>query len=448
MKKIFFFLGAFLFAASIFAESAERIEVKCERASHVYKKGETAKFLISVKDKNGKNLAGKRVSYTVSSENGVKRETAVSTEKGIEVSITQNIAGSCSVVGKVVDENNKTVKNSKNAVLQGGAGAAFSLEEIRQGYPEEKDFDAFWEAKKKELAKVPLKAEYKEVDLKTWKKGIHKRYDGKIKVYDVKINCVGKVPVTGYFAFPVNAKEKSLPAVVIYHPYGVRSANIPVQYAERAIAFDVNANGLENGREDSFYRDLANGKLKHYFYFGNTDRETIYFKDMYLRAFRALKFMKSRGEWNKKDLIVTGYSQGGAQALAVSGMDKDVTLCVASCPALCDLGGVWAGRRSGWIVPQHRLKKGKNGKCVTADGDKIIKATSYIDNANFAKRIKGEVYISSGDYDTTCPMASVYAAYQNIPGKKSFTILKNAGHWAWNPEGSKAVEKILKGKKK
>ena len=102
---------------------------------------------------------------------------------------------------------------------------------------------------------------------------------------------------------PVKAEKGTLPAVVVYHPYGVRSASIPARYAERAIAFDVNANGLENGREASFYRNLANGKLKNYFFFGNTDRETIYFKDMYLRALRALEFMKSRPEWNKKDLV-------------------------------------------------------------------------------------------------------------------------------------------------
>lgn len=445
MKKILFLFAA-LCVFSLCASEAETLEIKCQSPSHVYKKGETAKFLIIVKDKAGKSIAGKRVKYIVSHETGRKTEYAVSTEKGIEVAVTQALAGSCSVTGVVVNEKNIPVKNSRKAVVQAGSGAAFSLEEIFQGYPEEKDFDEFWNTKKAELAKVPMKVEYKKVDLKTWNRGVLKKYEGKILAYDVKISCVGKLPVTGYFAMPVNAKKGTLPAVVVYHPYGVRSANIPARYAESAIAFDVNANGLENGREASFYRNLANGKLKNYFFFGNTDRETIYFKDMYLRALRALEFMKSRPEWNKKDLVVSGYSQGGAQALAVAGLDKDVTLCIATCPALCDLGGVWAGRRSGWIVPQYRLKKGKNGKCVTKDGDKIIKATSYIDNANFAKRIKAEVHFSSGDWDTVCPMASVYAAYKNVPGKKTFTILKNMGHWGVNPEGNAALDKILKKK--
>ena len=442
MKKILFLFAA-LCVFSSYASEAETLEIRCERASHVYKKGETAKFFITVKDKAGNALAGKKVKYTVAHEKGSKTSYMVSTEKAFEVAVPQNIAGSCSVTGAVVDEKNVPVKNSRKAVIQAGSGAAFSLEEISQGYPEEKDFDAFWKAKKAELAKVPMKVECKKVDLKTWDKGRLKKYDGKILAWDVKITCVGKLPVTGYFAMPVNAVKGTLPAVVVYHPYGVRSAAVPVQYAERAIAFDVNANGLENGRETSFYRNLANGALKHYFYFGNTDRETIYFKDMYLRAIRALEYMKSRPEWNKKDLVVTGYSQGGAQALAAAGLDQDVTLCIATCPALCDLGGVWAGRRSGWIVPRHRLEKGKNGKCVTKDGDLIIKATSYIDNANFAKRIKAEVHFSSGDWDTVCPMASVYAAYKNVPGKKTFTILKNMGHWGVNPEGNAALNKVL-----
>lgn len=449
MKKIFSGLLLYICAVTLFAAEAlpAKLEILTERTSHIYKKGEKAKFLISVKDKEGKILAGKKIQCVISTEKDRKSQVLTSKDTPLELEVFSDVAGSCSVTGTVVDAAGKSVLDSRKRKITAGSGAAFSLEEIFQGYPEEKDFDAFWDAKKKELAKVPMKVEYKDVDLKTWKKGTFKKYAGKIKVYDVKISCVGKVPVTGYFAMPVNAKKGKLPAIIIYHPYGVRSASIPVQYGEKAIAFDVNANGLENGREDSFYRNLANGKLKHYFYFGNTDRETIYFKDMYLRALRALEFMKSRPEWNKKDLIVTGYSQGGAQALAVAGLDKDVTLCIATCPALCDLGGVWAGRRSGWIVPRHRLEKGKNGKCVTKDGDKIIKATSYIDNANFAKRIKGEVHFSSGDWDTVCPMASVYAAYKNVPGKKTFTILKNMGHWGVNPEGYAALNKILNGQK-
>ena len=445
MKKIFSGLLLYICAVTLFAAEAlpAKLEILTERTSHIYKKGEKAKFLISVKDKEGKILAGKKIQCVISTEKDRKIQFLTSKDTPLELEVFSDVAGSCSVTGTVVDAAGKSVLDSRKRKITAGSGAAFSLEEIFQGYPEEKDFDAFWKAQKAELAKVPMKVEYKKVDLKTWNNGRLKKYDGKILAYDIKITCVGKLFVTGYFAMPVKAEKGTLPAVVVYHPYGVGSANIPAQYAEKAIAFDVNANGLENGREASFYRNLANGKLKHYFYFGNTDREKIYFKDMYLRAIRALEYMKSRPEWNKKDLIVTGYSQGGAQALAAAGLDKDVTLCIATCPALCDLGGVWAGRRSGWIVPQHRLKKGKNGRCVTPDGDKIIKATSYIDNANFAKRIKAEVHFSSGDWDTVCPMASVYAAYKNVPGKKTFTILKNMGHWSVNPEGNAALNKIL-----
>ena len=438
-KWIFLLLaaGAFTLAGG----TPQTLKIDCERDSREYRKGETARFFLDVKDEEGKSVAGSRIKCVIRTETGRKEQFLTSGNEPVSLEVTQNIPGSCSFEAEVLDEKGKCLKNKLNKLVRNGSGAAFSLEELVQGYPEEADFETFWQAKKKELAAVPMKVEYKDVDLKKWANGGLKSFEGKIVVKDVKISCSGKLPVTGYFAMPAKAAEKTLPIVIVYQPYGVRSSSVQAKYAQKCLVLDVNANGLENGREASFYRELANGPLKHYFFFGNKDRETSYFKDMYLRALRALEFMKSRPEWNGKDVIVTGYSQGGAQALAVAGLDESVTIVAATCPALCDLGGALAGRRSGWIMPSEAWRK-KDGK-LTENGMKIIRTASYVDNANFAKRIKAEVYFSSGDYDTVCPMASVYVAYKNVPGKKSFTILKNAGHWAMNPEGEKRIWSII-----
>ena len=69
---------------------------------------------------------------------------------------------------------------------------------------------------------------------------------------------------------------------------------------------------------------------------------------MFQRACRALEYLKSRPEWDGRILIVSGGSQGGAQALAAAGLDPQVTCCVALVPALCDHHGLLAGRQPSW----------------------------------------------------------------------------------------------------
>ena len=74
-------------------------------------------------------------------------------------------------------------------------------------------------------------------------------------VYDVKISCVGKRPVSGYLSIPKGAGPKSLPLRVWYEGYGVSSA--PARENPAEITFSVNAHGIENGREPAYYKRLA-----------------------------------------------------------------------------------------------------------------------------------------------------------------------------------------------
>ena len=95
-----------------------------------------------------------------------------------------------------------------------GAGAMFEPEKIKAGCEEPADFKKFWDDQKAALARIPVKAERTEVPLE-------RKYEGKFKCYDVKVDCVDNVPVSGYLTIPAGAKPKSLPAVVSYHGAGV-----------------------------------------------------------------------------------------------------------------------------------------------------------------------------------------------------------------------------------
>ena len=58
----------------------------------------------------------------------------------------------------------------------------------------------------------------------------------------------------------------------------------------------------------------------------------------------------------------------------------------------------------------------------------IVKTVPYYDMAFFAKRIKGETFFTVGLIDNTCCPTSVYAAYNNIPGRKNIHLMPDKGH--------------------
>ena len=368
--------------------------------------------------------------------NGLERGKARIVKFGetAEFSVKTATPGTVSVICTMLDENRTPVITKRKHRIFGGLGVRVDPWKIRPGNPKcPADFDEFWAKKRAELDAVPVKATRREVKLSAKDA---KKYPN-VVCYDVKVDCAGGKPVSGYLCMPRGAAPKSLPAIVVYHGAGVRSSNKQAKYGSKAIAFDVNAHGIANGKPKKFYDDLSKGKLKSYFHRGYDNHENIYFVGMYLRVMRALDYVKSLPEWNGKVLIVRGGSQGGAQTIAAAALDKQVTLAVPGVPALCDLGGKLANRRPGWPVHFMRPPQKQVDPALIAEA-------AYVDGVFFAQRIKCPVYFSTGGIDNTCHATSVFAAYNAIPGKDG----KNK-HLLYHPTGdhgsspSKAGEALI-----
>ena len=244
--------------------------------------------------------------------------------------------------------------------------------------------------------------------------------------------------VSGYLSIPQGAKPKSLPAIVYYHAAGVRSSYARV--APRAILFDVNAHGIPNGQSKEYYNKRRYSDLKNYPRLGQESRDTVYFRGMFLRMLRTLDYVKSRPEWDGKILIVTGGSMGGGQSIAAAALDPQVTLVVAGVPAIGDHGGNLAKvpRRPGW--PQFYT-----AKTVKPE---VKKAVSYYDNIFFARRVKCEVYLTTGLIDRTCPPTSVYLYYMNCKSSKKDLDVFPCGEHVNGPttKGNKRIAEVIEGK--
>jgi len=203
--------------------------------------------------------------------------------------------------------------------------------------------------------------------------------------------------------------------------YGVSS--IGPDARDNMLTFSINAHGIENGREPEYYKKLQETELKNYAFSKqeNSDPETAYFNGMMLRVMRALEFVKAQPEWNGKELIANGGSQGGLQCLTAAGLDKDVTKCMAWKPWCCDLGGVKLGRIcGGW-----RLE--------------FTEALGYYDPVNHAKRIHCDTTITSGLGDYVCPPSGITVLFNNLAGKRNITYIQGSTHGFDPPNARKVV---------
>lgn len=59
------------------------------------------------------------------------------------------------------------------------------------------------------------------------------------------------------------------------------------------LAMDINAHGIPNGKPQAFDA-LSAGELRDYRAIGNKDRESCYFKGMFLRLIRAMDFLAAQ----------------------------------------------------------------------------------------------------------------------------------------------------------
>ena len=203
-----------------------------------------------------------------------------------------------------------------------------------------------------------------------------------------------------------------------YMGYGVASAT--PSSSPGMLTLSINVHGIENGREAEYYKSQ---NLTNYgFNSGENARpETSYFLGMILRVLRSLELLKTQPEWNGQDLVVSGGSQGGFQAIAGAALDQDVTQCLAHIPWLCDLGGPTAGRLKGWR-PDY------------------TKGLGYFDAVNMAKRVACEISISAGLGDYVCPPSGVTVLYNNLKSQKRLELIQGKTH-QFNPK--KSSQKIV-----
>lgn len=366
-----------------------------------YAAGETMTFTVKLLD-DGQPMDGKKLVWTRKGDDGKTQtgEALSSATEPLVIKTSLDVPGFVWIQVGVLGDDGKMLEGDSH-YFNGGAGVR--LDEI-QGFAEPADFDAFWARQKERLAQVPMEATLTQVD---------SGRDG-VLCFDTKVTCLG-APVSGYLCLPKNAAEKSLPAYLEVQGYGVGTSHKNTGVGASALVLNINAHGIENGREPEYYQNLQKTTLAGYGLpaSSNTDPESSYWNGVAMRVMRALEYLKSRPEWDGKTLVVSGGSQGGFQSLLAAGLDSDVTLALPSIPWFCDVSG-----------------SAENGRIKSIFAPEWTAALGYYDGANHAKRIQARVEIFAGLGDYVCPPSGQLVLYNNIksPVKLKFAQGRTHGY--------------------
>lgn len=404
--------------------AAVQVRVAPDHPDWTYKLGEVARFRITVTADNTP-LENVTVSYTVGQEMmAAEKKTAQVSAEGVLVE-----GGTLKEPGflrctATVEVAGRTAK--------GVATAAFSPEKIVPTQTEPADFDAFWQAGKDELAKLPVEPRLTLLpDACT----------DKVNVYHVSFRTVGPNWTTAPSRiFGILCEPKApgrYPAILKVPGAGIRPYSGDKGLAARgAIVLEIGIHGVPVNMAQEVYDALFAGPLCYYWTFNLDNKDTFYYRRVYLGCLRANDFLMGRENWDGKNLLVMGASQGGQLSIVTAALDPRVTGLSATHPAFCDVTGDLNGRAGGWPRP-FQPDPGSGMPSVHATPAKI-ETTSYYDTVNFARRLKAPGYYIWGYNDDVCPPTSVYAAYNQIKAPKELGLMLEQAH-TYPPELWEAV---------
>lgn len=295
----------------------------------------------------------------------------------------------------------------------------FSPDKIKP-YTEMPDgFMDFWKNNIKEASEFPLKYT---------KEKAEEYCTEKIDCYLIKLQLNNRgQAVYGYLFYPKNAKPGSCPVVLSPPGAGIKTIKEPLRhkyYAEEGfIRLEFEIHGLNPTMSEEQFKEISNafnGKENGYLTNGLDNKDNYYMKRVYLSCLRCIDLLTSLPEWDGKNVIVQGGSQGGALAMITAGLDKRVTACVVNHPALSDMAGYMAGRAGGY--PHFFRTRGMDTK-------EKLETMSYYDVVNFARLIKADTFMTWGFNDNTCPPTTSYAVYNTLECSKEALITPINEHW-------------------
>ena len=310
----------------------------------------------------------------------------------------------------------------------------FSVDEIRPYTKEPADFLDFWNKNIEDMRAFPL----------TYTKTKADEYcTDKVDCYLLKITLnKQKQAVYAYLFYPKGAQKGQCPVVLCPPGAGIKTIKEPLRhkyYTENGcIRMEMEIHGLNPTLPKETFDDMTkafNGRDNGYLFNGLEDPDRYYMKRVYLALIRCLDLLTSLPEWDGRNVIVQGGSQGGALSMVAAALDNRVTQCIVNHPALSDMAAYSAGRTGGY--PHFNRVEGMFN-------DKTLRTMAYYDVVNFARHITCDTYMTWGYNDDTCPPTTSYAVWNTLTCPKEALLTPVNEHWTSDETEYRQMEWMLK----
>lgn len=383
----------------------------------IYSTGEKAKVKVMVLHQ-GVAVENPQISYQISEDLMEPHKEGTVTLKGREGEIQ---LGTMNKPGYLRLRATCTVEGKKYTAM---STSGFSPHKLTPTVQLPHDFLEFWNGNLEKLAKVQLKPEMELVPEKCTKD---------VDVYHISYGNIGGSRMYGMLTMP--KKEGKYPAILRFPGAGIGEKGGDIAHAAKgAIVLELGIHGIPVDLSGRIYSDLGSGVLSDYYTHNLHNRDTYYYKRVYLGCVKGVDFLLSLPKCNG-NVGTLGGSQGGALSIATSALDKRVKAAVAYFPALCDMEGYTHGRAGGW---PHLFK------WDTYKTEENLETARYYDTGNFARILETPIYYLYGYNDITCAPTTTRATYNAIKSEKQLMIGENIGHWTYPEQMDTLWEWIIK----
>lgn len=297
------------------------------------------------------------------------------------------------------------------------------LEQLRayQGTnPHPSDFDAFWTRALEEMDRIQPDVELK---LSAFQTPV-------AECFDLYFTGVRGARIHAKYLKPKNVAA-SAPAILMFHGYTWSAGDWQDKLGYAASGFHVAAMDCRGqGGESEDVGGVRGNTLNGHIIRGLADGpDKLLFRDIFLDTALLARIVMGMPGVDPDRVGAMGGSQGGGLTLACAALEPRIARVAAVYPFLCDYRRVWemdlAKEAYGDIREYFR-----HFDPLHEHEEQIFLHLGYIDAAQLAARIRGEVLMATGLMDDICPASTQFAAYNRITAPKQMLIYPDFGHEA------------------
>ncbi|WP_326616942.1 acetylxylan esterase [Streptomyces decoyicus] len=292
------------------------------------------------------------------------------------------------------------------------------LHTYRPPRPEPAGFDAFWRRTLDEAGAHDLDVRFTEVDA-----GLTL-----LHTYDVTFSGFGGHRIRGWFLFP-RAADGPLPCIVQYLGYGggrgmVHDWLLWPSAGYATLVMDTRGQSGPNRPGDTpdpvgSGNPGVPGKMTQ----GLLDPDDYYYRRLFTDAVRAVEVARGHQAVDAGRTVVAGGSQGGAAALAVTGLVPGLAGALIDVPFLTHIRRAVEITDTGPYGELTRYFAGARGHIDTA-----LHTLDHFDGLHFAARASAPALFGTALRDDVVPPSTGFAAYHHYGGEKELKVWRFNAH--------------------